>query len=417
MKTLRLLLLLIIPALLTATCGKKSCQSTYQVRTPIWKKLSDVRQEMHSIAPKVVEQPGKLYFYGNYIFLNDVEKGIHVIDNHNPSAPVNISFIPIPGNVDLAVRGNYLYADSWADLVVFDISNPANIHAVKFVSDVFFQMMVAYQYGPSAAPDSNYVIAGYMVKDTTVPCSNEPQAPIFTSGCPVCGSGGPQMAGFNSSSGGGGGSMARFALVNDYLYAVAPGRLKTFDLANPAQPAGLPDQTLSWNAETIFPFQDKLFIGTNSGLLIFNISTPTQPAYMSSFAHVTACDPVITDGTNAYVTLRTGNMCQTTSNQLDVLDVQNLMNPQLLHTYTMTNPHGLAKDGNLLFICDGTDGLKMYNAQNPLSHELLQQVSGINTYDAIARNGVLLVVAADGLYQYNYSSGRLVLLSKIPAFR
>jgi hypothetical protein len=79
----------------------------------------------------------------------------------------------------------------------------------------------------------------------------------------------------------------------------------------------------------------------------------------------------------------------------------------------MTNPHGLSKDGDLLFICDGQDGLKVYNAANANNVSLLKQVTGPDTFDVIAWNGVAIVSAADGLYQYDYSDvNNIRLLSK-----
>lgn len=84
----------------------------------------------------------------------------------------------------------------------------------------------------------------------------------------------------------------------------------------------------------------------------------------------------------------------------------------------MTNPHGLTKDNNLLFICDGKDGLKMYDASDPMNIVLKKQSTGMETYDAIALNGNLLVVAKDGLYQFSYSNaGNLDLKSKISVTR
>ena len=80
----------------------------------------------------------------------------------------------------------------------------------------------------------------------------------------------------------------------------------------------------------------------------------------------------------------------------------------------MTNPAGLAKDGNLLFICDGIGGLKVYNASNPQSLQLLNKISNIETYDVIAYNNNAIVVAKDGLYQYHYNdNGNISLLSKL----
>ena len=52
---------------------------------------------------------------------------------------MNLSFVNIPGNQDLAVNGHYLYADSYSDLVVFDISDAAHAHAVKFFEQCVYR--------------------------------------------------------------------------------------------------------------------------------------------------------------------------------------------------------------------------------------------------------------------------------------
>ncbi|RZL02259.1 MAG: hypothetical protein EOO89_29835, partial [Pedobacter sp.] len=120
-----------------SSCLKDSCKSTYTIYEPVFQSLTQVRQSMKSRAPQKMEQTGKLYVYDKYIFLNEVDKGIHVIDNSNPASPRTISFIPIPGNVDLAVKDNYLYADSYSDLVVFDISTPTQVTPKKFINNTF----------------------------------------------------------------------------------------------------------------------------------------------------------------------------------------------------------------------------------------------------------------------------------------
>jgi hypothetical protein len=81
----------------------------------------------------------------------------------------------------------------------------------------------------------------------------------------------------------------------------------------------------------------------------------------------------------------------------------------------MNNPRGIAKDGNLLFVCDGPAGLKVYDATDASNLKPLGHVNGMETYDVIAQNKRAIVVATDGLYQFDYSSpDNLKLLSKIP---
>ena len=86
----------------------------------------------------------------------------------------------------------------------------------------------------------------------------------------------------------------------------------------------------------------------------------------------------------------------------------------LVKSYKLKNPHGLSKDDNTLFICDGADGLKVYDASDVNNLRLLTQVSGIDTRDVIAFDKIALVMAKDGIYQYDYSNtSSLKLLSMI----
>ena len=84
-------------------------------------------------SPRPLRKPGKIYVRDNYLCVNELGEGIHVIDNSDPTKPEKIAFLSILANYDLAVKGNYLYADNGRDLVVFDISNPLAIKTVKRV--------------------------------------------------------------------------------------------------------------------------------------------------------------------------------------------------------------------------------------------------------------------------------------------
>ena len=90
------------------SCMKDTSRKTFTIFKPIYKTLTQVREDMKSTTPQPLKNTGKLNVFGNYIFLNEVDKGIHVIDNSNHSSPKNIGFINIPNNIDLAVKGSYL---------------------------------------------------------------------------------------------------------------------------------------------------------------------------------------------------------------------------------------------------------------------------------------------------------------------
>jgi hypothetical protein len=395
-------------------CLKDTCKRsrTYTWLEPLYKTSAEVRANIKSNPAREIQNPGKIFIIGNYIFLNEIDKGIHVIDNRNPSSPKNIAFIDIPGNIDLAVKGNTLYADLYTDLVTLDISNPLDVVKKSIVDGVF----PGRTYGPLyLSGDADQIVCDWVKHDTTIieDCNN-PGSGIMVPGVFFT----DNMAAMGQvikAQVGKGGSMARFALINNYLYTVGEADLSIFNISNNSQPVLSNKLPVDWHVETIYPFKDKLFIGANNGMFIYDVnSSPANPARVGEFTHARSCDPVIADDNFAYVTLHSGTPCLGYNNELDVVKLNNLSNAELVKVYNLTEPQGLSKDGNLLFICDGTDGLKVFNATDVMNLQLIKQFGGLETYDVIAYNKIAIVVAKGGLYQYDYSSSNNIhLVSKM----
>ncbi len=220
-----------------------------------------------------------------------------------------------------------------------------------------------------------------------------------------------------SSESGKGGSMARFAVVGDYLYTVNNQSMKLFNIADETQPYFSNDVQIGFGIETIFPKDTMLYIGSQDGMFIYSIATPNNPVYVSDYWHMTSCDPVIVDSTFAYVTLHTndgneggGFWCGNNVNELHIIDISDITYPTLLQTYPMIRPLGLGIDNNKLFLCD--NGLKVYDISNPPELTLLQSFD-ISANDVIALGNILLVVGNDGLYQYSYTNDNLEFISKM----
>ena len=143
-------------------------------------------------------------------------------------------------------------------------------------------------------------------------------------------------------------------------------------------------------------------------------SSPSAPSLIGEFTHVRGCDPVIADNTYAYVTINDSSACLGFNNELQIVNIQDLNNSFLVESYQLVHPIGLSKDGNNLFICDGQDGLKIYNAADVTNLQLIKQLKDAEVYDVVAANGLAIVVANNGLYQYDYSDlSNIHLISKL----
>ncbi|MDZ7738038.1 MAG: hypothetical protein U5K32_03010 [Bacteroidales bacterium] len=396
-----------LAALMTACEDKKYERVTYEANVPVYMSYDEFRGSFLKSEPIEISQPGKIYFKDGYLFVNEYGKGIHVIDNSDPSNPQKKAFYEIPGNVDMAIRGNILYADSYIDLVAIDISDIDNPEEIDRLKNVFPEAVPEGEtgYAYSSVDSKKGVVVDWEVKTVTEDREIYEQGGwIFDNMISFASSADSRAAW--SSGAGVAGSMARFMLNEEYLYLIAhPSVLKTVDTGSGSGMQVTDSVEVSRDMETLFRLGDKLFIGTTSGMLIYSLDNPAKPSHISSYDHITACDPVVTDGEYAYVTLRTGNMCGGNQNLLEVIDITSISNPYLVKSYPMFNPHGLGIDGNLLFVCDGDAGLKIYDRDDPLDilNKRLAHYPGIDTFDLIPLNGILMLIGDDGIYQYDYS--------------
>ena len=379
-------------------CVKDQIMTRTTVYRPEYKTKEEVRANIKSSNPIELTAPGKLFYKDGYVFLNELNKGVHIIDARNPASPANIAFVHVPGAVDLAVRGNILYADMYTDLVAIDISDPRKVQLKTVLPGVFPD-----RYYSSFIPDKDMVITEWIAVDTVLK-HNEAINWGLKSADMVRTMSASSSSSAPGVSNGTGGSMARFALSDDRMYTVDYSKLKVFNTAIPEKPVYIKELSAGgWDIETIFPFGKNLFLGSMTGMHIFDITSKDNPFKTGSFTHARVCDPVISDGKNAFVTLRNGTKCEGFINQLDVVDISDLFKPKLLKSYPLTNPHGLSKEGDILIICEGADGVKFFNAADVNNIKQLAHLKGMNAFDVIALGKIAMVSAADALYLIDFS--------------
>lgn len=379
----------------------------YNVAVPIVKPIEEFRAMVKISEPRAITEAGKIYTYGDYVFINDDQKGVHIIDNTDHRNPVKIKFLEIPLNTDIAVKDNMLFANSAMDLVVFDLSDMNNIKEEGRMKNVFPNHNSRIPANATFVDSDNFnsetqVVMGYLMETRKIEMANEA----------VWGDAFFSNSDANSVGGSGtGGSLARFNINEDYLYVVDQNKLSVFNIAGLRNPELIKSEWVGRDIETIFYKENHLYLGSSSGMYIYSLEDPAAPQLKSMFSHILGCDPVVVKDDIAYVTIRGGNACGQEWSQLDVIDVADKSNPQLMKSYEMENPYGLGVKDDWLFVCDGTAGLKIYDTKNTPSLELTDHFQDINTYDVIPLEEVLLMVGDNTLFQYTYKGNEINLLS------
>ncbi len=209
---------------------------------------------------------------------------------------------------------------------------------------------------------------------------------------------------FSNSSTGVGGSLAKFTIVGNYIYAVSSHYLYTVDISDPAHPVTTGQHLLNFDMETIYPYKNRLFIGSRTGLYIYSIDTASAPRLIGEAKHGRSCDPVVANDSVSYSTLKGSSVCGPATSGLYIYDVKDLNNPVLKKTIPINEPIGLGMADSALYVCCAGEGLKVYcisNAYDPVERPSLP---GADFIDVIPYNNILIGWVSDGIILYDISN-------------
>jgi len=220
-----------------------------------------------------------------------------------------------------------------------------------------------------------------------------------------------------ANSAGAGGSTARFTISGNYLYVVDHISLKAFEISDPLKPVFKSKTDIGINIETIFPYNDKLFIGSSSSMYIFSLSKPDYPQQVAKADYIIrmSCDPVVAKESVAYATLRSSGPCGGSQSALVVYNITNMSSPVLVNTISLSTPYGLGMKDKALYVCEGNSGLRVYDITDMYSPKEVGIIGGNTFYDVIPYGDILIAQIAGGFALYDIATNPLqpAFISKI----
>ncbi len=208
----------------------------------------------------------------------------------------------------------------------------------------------------------------------------------------------------SSSGTGKGGSLARFTIVDNYLYVVDVFTLKVFNISNPLNAIEQTSINLGGGVETIFPYKDKLFIGSRDGMFIYSLANPAAPVKLGEARHVRSCDPVVANDSIAFVTLLGNQPCGPAQSGLYIYNITNLTSPTLIKTNLMNTPVGLGLADSILYVCQKSSGMSIFNVSNPAVPILRETITTQTFEDVIPYNNLLICYISTGLILYDITN-------------
>ncbi|CAN5827468.1 hypothetical protein BH11BAC4_BH11BAC4_20880 [soil metagenome] len=134
---------------------------------PIYDAVNDAKQVSYIDSARPVINPGNIYAKGNFIYQLEIGKGIHVIDNTVPAQAHRIGFITVNGSSQISIKSNYLYTNSYDDMLVIDISGGNIIQITKRLVGAlpegryYYYLSQPTETGYYTCPNTDSVVIGW----------------------------------------------------------------------------------------------------------------------------------------------------------------------------------------------------------------------------------------------------------------
>ena len=205
----------------------------------------------------------------------------------------------------------------------------------------------------------------------------------------------------NNSGSGKAGSTATIITYNGFIYTVDNDHLRTLSLADPANPAEVSSIFLGEGIETIFAYEDHLYLGTRNGILLYDIKDGANPRFTGNSFHFPARDPVVVNGDFAYSTTNWGDENGSSGGSLSVISVLNKNNPITINTFNQEFPCGLGLSDDILYVCNGRYGINIFRTFPNGELEFLKNITTDPVYDCIPAGKLLICQTKTGIWLFN----------------
>jgi hypothetical protein len=340
----------------------------------------------------VIDTEAKIYLYKYFLIKTHPTGGIKIYSVANPASPFVINSLTVEGTHDVAIVDTIMYADRRQSLIVYNVADMNNPKHIDSLPNIFN----AYDFSVMPMMDGVVESHGWSCFD----CIPAPRSDAVVT---------------PSTQTGQGGSMARFIIVNEYLYCIDQSSLVVFLISDPSKPVYRNRVQIGWDIETIFAKDSLLYIGGRFGMYVYDIARPDLPERLSELRHTRGCDPVVVEDTVAYVTVRDGTNCGAGTNQLIIVGVGDIRNPVVLKTYQFGSPAGLAVQNGILYLCDLKNGLKIFSIAHYTDLSQIFSFPTLLPHDVIVHNSILYTIGSTDINLYNVMNPNSPLfLSKLP---
>ncbi|PHN06610.1 LVIVD repeat-containing protein [Flavilitoribacter nigricans] len=425
---------LLVSALFFQSCQKDGAEMVskeYRLYKPVYLDMEDYRPTSGILASNPeIDRPDRMLTYGNYLFISDRRAGIHIVDNADPVNPQLVNFIQMPGIDELCIRENYLYVGDFADLVVFDISNPANPELLQrspyFFSDlegltargVLIDFELEERKITVNVDDPNYQNDIFWIESEQAYAVEQSLREV---GGRFTARDGLEFLDItpNPISSDRVRNQYKFSLYGDNFYLVKNERLQVYNFNNGLIPVASYSLDDCREVRSVRAFENYLLVYGERGLFVMDTRNPGVPQLIELFGSYNPCLPSFFTGNYGYIGVRTGACGRYTSSKGVYVHDFSEKEPVLWQVLNAESPWDIEVVNEQTLVADWTSGLKVFSKPErpePIERSA-ESIIDIRAFyiEHIPGSNIAVIGAIDGIYQYDFSKpGEPELLSVLP---
>ena len=411
-KTLYPLLSILLFSILLFTGCQDKCQesqTSYELQSTFVSAAEYDKFTPTLSEPREISNAGLIIFEAPYLYVNEYNKGIHIIDNSNPSNPSPAGFLPIQNNKHFQVSDGIIFANRYHDIVAIDLRNHGQVKELQRIKNAYpdesyisddgifssFDVEEKYQfvdcdqttYGSAISPTDALEAASNLARTYTLE-----KADLTTQ---------PTTSTLNSDTK----TKVKFIVSQQHLYLLGSNQLSILDISDPNNISTNSVLDVETGAQSLFTLHNFLIVAGVDNSSMYNISNASSPSLVSKTSPIGSCTPIVANQQNAYVAIRKDNECGFSKNRMNILNIQDMANPIQTHSSSMPkNPQSLALAGSHLYVCEGKRGILILDVKDETKAACLKHYScpSANNILAITEN-VLVVSGTDGIFQLDIS--------------
>ena len=358
--------------------GCTECTKTiyYTEKVPIYVHMDVIRDSTSIQGVRAISHVDVIKHSNSAYALMDENKGVHVVDRSNVLDPVMAGYIEVAQCKAIELKGSYLYVVQASDLLVFDLSDMANIQLTKRLKNVVHQ--------PSVKNDSFAIDYISVEKVRTVQANTCSDNVFFAEDIAIIE---PEFLRVDQ---------ADMLIVDDQLFighAKGMSSWATTDPANPTMNTNIELETFN-HFNYLTHNNDLLFLGDASQFSLFDISS-TSPSLIQQLSFGNRCSRMVFENgkliannasfnkTNACFRTETVSLVSMQGLNLDFRTIEEVSLPSLNY---------IDADNRILAASMGKQGLKLFEVRAG-AFSATQHVVGTNnlTSEACDLDGDLVL--------------------------